>query len=289
MIRRLEFDARLGTCKVGQARTNNLAEAHDERLSLNDIPITELTNLSHSDSFILSDTNYLNASLNIFDALSIGESTVSSFDINVSDLLSLQDAGNTSLSVFQADSLHLSDSTQKYRKRPFTAVLIGVEEPGENQAKLDEGSVSAELKETELETNDVMIGSLDFDKSVSESAQWNLVMPDNWDTGTIIAKFYWTASTGTADQTVIWGIQGRSYSNDEELDQAFGDAVTTSDSYIAANDLHISDDSSAITIANAGAGEFVIIKVYRDISDTLEADAKLLAVKLEYSINTYSD
>lgn len=147
----------------------------------------------------------------------------------------------------------------------------------------------ASAAKTELATNDVMITTLDFDQTTSESAQWNLVMPDNWDAGTLTARFYWTASGGTAEQTVKWGIQGRSYADDEALDQAPGTAVTTSDAYIAANDLHISGESSAITITGATAGEFVVIKVYRDISDTLASDAKLLAVKLEYGINAYSD
>jgi hypothetical protein len=136
---------------------------------------------------------------------------------------------------------------------------------------------------TEYGTNDVDMYSLDFDTSSDEFAQWTIAMPANWDAGTITARFYWTAASGSG--TVKFYLQGRSYANDDAIDQAMGTAVGVEDTLITAADVHITDATAAITITGATAGELVQLRVYRDVSeDTLDVDAKLLAVKIEYGI-----
>jgi hypothetical protein len=143
----------------------------------------------------------------------------------------------------------------------------------------------------ETSTNDMNYYTLDFDQTTEENAEWSVTMPDNYDGGTITAIFYWTAASGTGD--VIWGIKGRAFANDDALDQAFGTAVTVTDTLITAGDLHISSATAAVTFAGSPAGgQFVAIKVYRDADaggDTLNADARLMAVKIEYGINAYTD
>jgi hypothetical protein len=115
-------------------------------------------------------------------------------------------------------------------------------------------------------------------------------MPDNWDAGTITAKFYWTAVSGTSGQTVIWGIQGLAYATNQVLDWAFSAGVAASaQAYTASGRLYTTTQTGAVTVPSAGAGKFVIFQVYRDISDNLAADAKLLAVKIKYGVSSYSD
>jgi len=54
--------------------------------------------------------------------------------------------------------------------------------------------------------------------------------------------------------------------------------------------MHISAESSDVTIANATAGEWVNIVVARKTaSDNLTSDARLIAVKIEYTIDAYSE
>ena len=140
------------------------------------------------------------------------------------------------------------------------------------------------VAKTEHVTNDVDLYSLDFDQSVEEYGQWTVWMPDDWDGSTITAKLVWTAASGTGD--VIWGVQGRSHGNDDAIDQAWGTVQTVTDTLIATGDVHVTAETSAITLAGTpAAGELVQIRVYRDADaagDTLSADARLLGVKLYY-------
>jgi hypothetical protein len=137
----------------------------------------------------------------------------------------------------------------------------------------------------ELSTNKINTDELLFDSGTDEFAQCMIVMPSNWNAGTITAKFHWTASTGSGD--VVWGLSGRAYANDDALDQAQGTAQTCTDTLTATNDLDISPATSAITLGGtAASGNPVIFEVYRDANaggDTLAADARLLGVEISYT------
>ena len=140
---------------------------------------------------------------------------------------------------------------------------------------------------TELATNDIMLATKDFDQTTAEYAQFTVPMPKAWNEGTVTVQFGWTAASGTGD--VVWAVAARAFSDDDALDQAAGGDVTVTDTLIAANDLHITSVTSAMTIAGTPAeGDMVIFVVYRDAAvggDTLNADAKLLWVKV---FTTYS-
>ena len=111
-----------------------------------------------------------------------------------------------------------------------------------------------------------------------------LAMPSDWNAGTVTARFYWTFTTGSAAETVKLYIAGQSYANDDPLNQALGSAVGVDDTAIAASDVHISDESGAVTIADATAGELVLIEVFRDVSeDNLAGDAKLLGIMISFT------
>ena len=149
----------------------------------------------------------------------------------------------------------------------------------------------AEQAKVELGTNDVDLWVLDHDATTPESSFWGVVMPDNWNAGTLVAKFYWTAASGSGG--VVWGIKARCHRDDDAMDAAYGTEVETADTLLAANDMHITPASSAVTVGGTpAAGAFVQIKVTRKTahaSDTLGVDARLIAVKIEYTTNAYSD
>jgi len=137
----------------------------------------------------------------------------------------------------------------------------------------------------ELSTNKINTDELLFDPGTAEYAQCMIVMPSNWNAGTITAKFHWTASTGSGD--VVWGLRGRAYANDDALDQAMGTGQTATDTLTATNDLDISPATSAITLGGtAASGNPVIFELYRDAAaggDTLGSDARLLGVEISYT------
>lgn len=144
---------------------------------------------------------------------------------------------------------------------------------------------------TETTTNDVMVGVCDFDAASDEAAQFTVHMPKSWDEGTITAQFSWTAASGSGN--VVWGIQCLARSDDDALDTAFGTAVTVTDGLTLAGDLMISAASSAHTIGGTPAENDVVwCRVYRDAdngSDTFSADARLVGVKILYTVNALTD
>ena len=135
----------------------------------------------------------------------------------------------------------------------------------------------------ELATNDIMLDVLDFDNATEEGAGFWVNFGDQWDAGTVKIKAYWTTAAGNPGQTVKWDFAAQSYANDDAIDQALGTEQGVTDTMITANDMHISSASSALTIADATAGEPVYFQVARDVaSDSLAVDARLIGVMIQY-------
>lgn len=151
----------------------------------------------------------------------------------------------------------------------------------------------ASVGTVESTTNKVMQKSLDFaDGATIFYAQFAVRMPKSWNASTVTAEFIWTANS-TSTNSVVWGIQGFTRGNDETIDQAFGTAVTVTDANTAtAYQVHISSESSAITLSGAAKSEWAVFQVYRDPtngSDTLAATANLLGVTLFYTMDAATD
>ena len=145
----------------------------------------------------------------------------------------------------------------------------------------------AALAQTELSTNKVNFKSLDFDQTTQEFAQCEVTFARNYNNGTIKATPYWTFASGSGG--VVWGFSGLSLRDDDAMDAAMGTAQTSTDTALTANDLHIGPQSAAITLAGTVADKNMnYLQVSRnpsDGSDTLAADAKLLGVVIEYTID----
>lgn len=137
----------------------------------------------------------------------------------------------------------------------------------------------------ETSSNRQNFDELLFDAGTDEFAQALVMMPNNYNAGTITARFYWTASTGSG--AVVWGIQGRAYADDDALDSATGTAQTVTDTLLAVDDMHITSATSAVTLAGTpAANRPAQFQIYRDADaggDTLANDARLLGVEILYT------
>jgi hypothetical protein len=135
----------------------------------------------------------------------------------------------------------------------------------------------------ETTTNDQNFDELLFDTGSDEFADALVVMPSNYNNGTITARFYWTAASSSG--TVEWAIQGRAFANDDALDTAAGTKQSVNDTLIAADDMHITSATSACTIGGTPAANTPIqFTIYRDVSeDTLAVDARLLGVEIIFN------
>lgn len=142
------------------------------------------------------------------------------------------------------------------------------------------------INSLESTTNRVNYDVLEFDPAAVEYAQAMVVLPNNWNAGTVTAKFHWTAASGSGD--VVWQLSGRAYANDDAIDQATGTAQSSTDTLTAANDLDISPATSAITLAGTAAnGNPVVFQLSRNATaggDTLGTDARLIGVEITYSV-----
>jgi|TARA_E500000318_G_scaffold97103_2_gene97803 hypothetical protein len=134
--------------------------------------------------------------------------------------------------------------------------------------------------------------TFDFDKSSDEFAQFAIAFPKSWNEGTITFQAFFTADS-TDTGTVSWALAGVALADNDSLNTAFGTAVapTAKAHSGTANDLDVTAESGAVTIAGSpSTDEYVFFEIFRDVSaDDLNADAKLLGVKLFFTTDAAND
>lgn len=145
----------------------------------------------------------------------------------------------------------------------------------------------------ETTTHKVMRSTLDFDASTEEFAQFFVQMPKSWNEGTLVAQFIWSHPSTSTNFGVVWGIEAVALADDDALDTAWGTEIATTDTGGTTDDIYITAESSAITVAGSpGNEEFVLFRVTRVVgngSDTMAVDARLHGVKIHYTTNAATD
>lgn len=117
-----------------------------------------------------------------------------------------------------------------------------------------------------------------FDKATDETCYFIGVLPQLYSAGNLTVAIYWTAST-TGD--CVWGSGFLGREDNDVLDASMATIVNATDSVTAADDLMvatITHSSPSLTI-----GDYFVLKIQRtgsDGSDTLDADARFLAVEV---------
>jgi len=145
----------------------------------------------------------------------------------------------------------------------------------------------AEAGVYEYPTNDIMMDYLAFDTTTEEFVSFSVEMPENWDLGTVKARFKWTGASGcSAADTVEWKIQARAISDDDAIDAALGTAQVISDAVTADGDLQRTGTTPALTIGGTPAkGDLCYFKVSRNVggTDDMAEDAWLVDVNIQYA------
>ena len=150
----------------------------------------------------------------------------------------------------------------------------------------------AALAQVEL-SNGPELKCLDFDGGATEEcAQFTVAFPKSWNEGTVTFQVFWCSSAAGVEG-VSWGLQGRSFPDDAPLDTAFGTAIVVDDTKIAANDLLVSPESTAVTIPAAAVDTLTIFQIFRDTDDANDTDtsndARLLGIKLFFTTDAAND
>ena len=150
----------------------------------------------------------------------------------------------------------------------------------------------AALAQVEL-SNGPELKCLDFDDGTTEYAQFTVAFPKSWNGGTVTFKAYWCSTAADTDG-VSWGLRACGMNDNETTNLAFGTAAVVDDANQgAANELLITAESGAVTIAGTPADDdltfFEIYRATADSNDTAAEDARLLGIKLYYTIDSGND
>lgn len=134
---------------------------------------------------------------------------------------------------------------------------------------------------------------LDFDATADEHAQFQVAFPKSWDGGTVTFRAFWTTA-GAVTTGVAVALQAVAVSDDDTIDVAYGTAVVvTDDALNAAEDLMVTAESSAVTVAGTPAeADMVFFRVFRDVSDAnddMTQDMRLIGIQLLYTIDAGTD
>jgi len=147
------------------------------------------------------------------------------------------------------------------------------------------------ITQTEL-SNGPELKALPFDKTSDEFAQFAIAFPKSWNEGTVTFQAFFTADstdTGTAKFTLA----GVALADNDSLNTAFGTAVGPAAKAHSGteNDLDVTAESGAVTIAGSpSTDEYVFFEISRDVSeDDLDADAKLVGIKLFFTTDAAND
>ena len=145
-------------------------------------------------------------------------------------------------------------------------------------------SGASALTQDETSTNKQNFKQITFtDASLYVEFTW--CPPRNFNNSTLKATFYWIPSSGSGN--VTHSVRGYAYGDNANPDATWGSAVAVTDAIQTTGNIHISPQSSAITIGGSPADTKLIqFRIARDSSDSSTGDSKLIGVVLEFSIDS---
>ena len=131
---------------------------------------------------------------------------------------------------------------------------------------------------------------LDFDKDSDEFAQFTVAFPKSWNLGTVTYQVFWSGIASADD--VDWMVDAVAMNDNETIDVVYGTPVVVTDNAQGAvEELLVSDESTAVTIAGTPAdNDLTYFRIGRDVSgDAMAGDARLHGVKIFFTTDALND
>lgn len=123
--------------------------------------------------------------------------------------------------------------------------------------------------------------TLNFDKDADESAYWELIVPDDYDGGNITVNIWY--KTTVTEGTVVFEVKTLGREEGEAFDSALGTGQSNPADTVPATAGNIGICAPSAFSPGWSAGDLVIIKLMRDVSeDTAAADISVVMVVVEY-------
>ena len=141
--------------------------------------------------------------------------------------------------------------------------------------------------QVEMASNKENFYTLDFVDGSTTYCEGSVMMPSDYDGGTITVTFEWFANDVT-NNAVVWQAEGIIYGDGDALDAAYGTPQTVTDANAStANQNRISAATAALTFAGTPAAsklaQFRFARLGSNGSDSLTADARLLGVMISFT------
>ncbi len=134
-----------------------------------------------------------------------------------------------------------------------------------------------------------------FATGADDHAQFEIGFPKAWDLGAVSFKAFWThqgGQTGGLDG-VAWGLQGVALSSGDPFATAYGTPVVVTDDQVTGDDIYMTAESAAITIAGTpAADDMTVFRIFRDVDDAaddLDIDAQLVGIQLFFTTDKATD
>lgn len=220
-------------------------------------------------------------------------------NVNGLGLVALLDANG--IAVAEADTLRAdriyrakySTTSSSWELQGPQAIIVGKHVfPVHANAMILNSASSPTSYSTITVTNAAMINGLSFNSTGLQYAEFEIPMPKSLATaGTISYRVRWTATAGTAASTCIWQLSAVGIGDGDALDVAQGTAVDSSDTLQNSGlRLHVSPESSAVTISSFASEDTVRFRLNRKITgNTLTTPAIVLAVEIFLNIYRRND
>ncbi|WP_296580052.1 DUF2793 domain-containing protein [Xanthobacter sp.] len=147
----------------------------------------------------------------------------------------------------------------------------------------------------ETAANKRMVRTLDFDPGTAEYAQICIPMPKSWNEGTFTARLIWQPGDGAVGN-VRWAVRAACvdyYDGTDNLDRAWGTAVAVATATSGMSTATCYTDITTVTPAGTPANNALLfVEIFRDAADaadTYGADAKLVAVYVNVTLDAVND
>ena len=124
----------------------------------------------------------------------------------------------------------------------------------------------------------------DFDSAISQSVNFSVISPYNWNGTQCQTTYYWLSDTNTG--SVVWSCAARSLSSGDAIDSAWGTGSLLSGSNTQSASLQTTGPTTNITIGGTtGANKITSFLIQRDaanVNDTLPVNARLYGVLIKW-------
>ena len=125
--------------------------------------------------------------------------------------------------------------------------------------------------------------------AVATCVDFNVMLPDDWDLGTLKAKLVWripAVNSAVPDTNVKFTIAARAFGDTEDYSSAMGTAVEVVDTLHGTAEIHVTPASPNLAVGGTPAAgkmiHFLVTRSFSSVTDSLASDVYLLGIEFQF-------